>query len=101
MYSYVGDTILDPFVGSGQTTKVAVALGRNAVGYDTEQKYTDYAKARIDEPLRLRPEQLAASFAEKIPLGRSTDNTAKYRRNGNAKKTGEDAADRKLLERPT
>ena len=99
----MGDTILDPFVGSGQTTKVAVALERNAEsGYDTEQKYIDYAKSRIDEPLRLRPEQLAASFAEKIPLGRSTGNTAKYRRNGgNAKKTGEDAAERKLLERPT
>ena len=67
MYSYRGDAVLDPFVGSGQTTKVAVALGRNAVGYDTESTYIEYAKERINEPLRLRQEQLIAKF-EKTAL---------------------------------
>ncbi len=69
MYSYQGDTVLDPFVGSGQTTKIAAALGRIAVGYDTEEKYVEYAKKRIAEPLRLRNQQLIARF-EKIPLQR-------------------------------
>ena len=67
MYSYQGDTVLDPFVGSGQTTKIAAALGRIAVGYDTEEKYVEYSKKRIAEPLRLRNQQLIARF-EKIPL---------------------------------
>ena len=62
LYSYRGDTVLDPFLGSGQTTKVAVALERNAVGYDTEMKYIEYAEERINEPLRLRPKQLVAKF---------------------------------------
>lgn len=94
MYSYVGDTVLDPFVGSGQTTKVAAALGRNAVGYDTRREYVDYAQARVTEPLRLREGQLTASF-NKIPLGSATGNVTKYRRNGNA---GENANERRLLE---
>ncbi len=67
MYSYKGDTVLDPFVGSGQTTKVAVALERCAVGYDTKQEYVDYAEARSGDELRLRPKQLVARF-EKKPL---------------------------------
>lgn len=98
MYSYQGDTVLDPFVGSGQTTKVAVALGRNTVGYDTKPEYIDYAKSRVAEPLRLRDGQLTASF-QKIPLGQVTGKAIKYRRNGNAATTGENAGERRLLER--
>ena len=97
MYSYQGDIVLDPFVGSGQTTKVAVALGRNAAGYDTRREYVDYAESRIEEPLRLREGQLSASF-DKIPLGRVT---VKYRRNGNPTETGDNVPGRRLLERPT
>lgn len=65
MYSYPGDLVLDPFVGSGQTTKVAYHLGRSFVGYDVISKYVDLATSRLDEPLALRPEQLIAVF-EKI-----------------------------------
>ena len=69
MYSYAEDTVLDPFVGSGQTTKVAIALGRHTVGYDTESEYIGYAAKRAVEPLRLRERQLVARF-DKIPLTR-------------------------------
>ena len=34
LFSYVGETVLDPFLGSGTTSKVAAALGRNSVGYE-------------------------------------------------------------------
>ena len=34
LFSYVGETVLDPFVGSGTTMKVARGLGRNSVGYE-------------------------------------------------------------------
>ncbi|MCR4425017.1 MAG: site-specific DNA-methyltransferase [Firmicutes bacterium] len=67
LYSYPGDTVLDPFLGSGQTTKVAFALGRNAVGYDVVEKYVECAFRRLDEPLAVRPEQLVAEF-KKVPL---------------------------------
>jgi len=44
----VGDTILDPFCGSGSTPVAANMLGRNAVGIDLEQKYIDAANGRLD-----------------------------------------------------
>ena len=94
MYSYRGDVILDPFVGSGQTTKVATALDRNTVGYDTMQEYVDYAKSRSKESLRLREGQLTASFT-KIPLGPVA---VKYRRNGHTRGTGEVADEPKMLD---
>ncbi len=48
-----GDTILDPFFGSGTTGAVAKRLGRNFVGIEREQDYIDAASARIEavEPL--------------------------------------------------
>lgn len=65
LYSYPGDLILDPFLGSGQTTKVAYHLGRRAVGYEIIPKYAQLAKARLKEPLSIRSQQLVAVF-EKI-----------------------------------
>lgn len=39
MYSFVGETVLDPFLGSGTTVKIARELGREGVGYEREAKY--------------------------------------------------------------
>jgi DNA modification methylase len=64
LYSYPGDVVLDPFVGSGQTSKVAVALGRCAIGYDIEPQYVQYAHLRLSEPLRVRSQQLVAQFTK-------------------------------------
>jgi len=38
LFSYVGETILDPFLGSGTTTKVAKVLHRNSVGYEIDKR---------------------------------------------------------------
>jgi len=67
LYSYPGDLILDPFVGSGQTLKVARHLGRRYVGYEIIEKYVALAEQRIQEPLALRPQQLVAVF-DKVEL---------------------------------
>lgn len=67
LYSYPGDVVLDPFLGSGQTTKVAFALGRNAVGYDTVERYIRYAFQRLEEPLAVRPHQLVAEYRH-VPM---------------------------------
>jgi DNA modification methylase len=67
LYSYPGDLILDPFLGSGQTTKVAKYLGRNAIGYEIIPQYVQLARRRLQEPLALRKQQLVAIF-DKIDL---------------------------------
>ena len=44
-----GDTILDPFMGSGTTGVACVKLGRKFIGIEIEPKYFDIACRRIDE----------------------------------------------------
>jgi site-specific DNA-methyltransferase (adenine-specific) len=67
LYSYKGDTVLDPFNGSGQTTKVAFHFERHYIGIDIVKEYVNLAKSRIiDEPLHIRSEALIANW-KKIP----------------------------------
>jgi site-specific DNA-methyltransferase (adenine-specific) len=47
MYSFVGDTVVDPFGGSGTTTVGAVRAGRNSILGEIEQTYLDMATRRI------------------------------------------------------
>lgn len=48
LFSYEGDTVLDPFNGIGTTTKVAYELGRNFIGIDISPKYCELATQRIN-----------------------------------------------------
>ena len=45
-----GDTVLDPFAGSGTTGKVAVELGREFIGVELNPEYADLAAKRITNP---------------------------------------------------
>lgn len=47
MFSFVGDTILDPFLGSGTTIKVALEQKRNGVGYEVNKKFLSLIKKKI------------------------------------------------------
>jgi DNA modification methylase len=51
LFSFVGDTVLDPFNGVGTTTAVAQKLGRKFVGIDISQEYCDVAQKRIKSTL--------------------------------------------------
>ena len=42
-----GDTVLDPFVGSGTTTRVARVLGRQGIGIDINPDYIAMAETRL------------------------------------------------------
>lgn len=67
LYSYENDIVLDPFNGSGQTTKVAHHFGRKYIGIDLVKYYVDLARSRIEkEPLHIRDEVLIANW-KKIP----------------------------------
>lgn len=48
MYSFVGDTVLDPFMGTGTTNLAASKWGRSSVGIDIEPAYFDMAKRRME-----------------------------------------------------
>ena len=47
MFSFVGDTILDPFLGSGTTTLAAKNLDRNSVGFEINEKFLSTIKEKI------------------------------------------------------
>ena len=47
LYTFEGDLVLDPFMGSGSTGVAAVQLGRRWVGFDTDAAYAQAARDRI------------------------------------------------------
>lgn len=47
MFSFVGDTILDPFAGSGTTNLAAKNLGRNSVGYEINEEFIPVIKQKL------------------------------------------------------
>ncbi|TSC95472.1 MAG: modification methylase MjaI [Parcubacteria group bacterium Athens1014_10] len=48
MFSFVGDTIIDPFMGSGTTSLAAKNLNRNSVGYEINPKFIDTIKQKLE-----------------------------------------------------
>jgi DNA modification methylase len=49
MFSFVGDTVLDPFMGTGTTTVAAAKWGRNSIGFEIDRHYYKLAQKRISE----------------------------------------------------
>ncbi|HSO12928.1 MAG TPA: site-specific DNA-methyltransferase [Anaerolineales bacterium] len=58
MFSYIGDTVLDPFMGSGTTLIAAGMLGRKAVGVDVDKGYCKLAQKRIENAPELLQQSL-------------------------------------------
>lgn len=49
MFSFVGDTVLDPFLGTGTTMIAAMKCGRNSIGVEIEPKYARMAARRLEQ----------------------------------------------------
>jgi DNA modification methylase len=47
LFSYKGETVLDPFMGSGTTLKVALELGRRCIGYEIDIELLDVVKEKL------------------------------------------------------
>ena len=47
LFSYMGETVLDPFMGSGTTNRVSAKLGRNSVGYEIDLELLEVVKAKM------------------------------------------------------
>jgi DNA modification methylase len=49
LYSFYGDTVLDPFAGTGTTAKVALELGRNAIAFELNSEYLPLIKKKLEK----------------------------------------------------
>ena len=47
MFSFVGDTVLDPFMGTGTTSLACAEWGRNSIGIEVDPQYFEIAKNRL------------------------------------------------------
>jgi len=56
MFSFVGDTVLDPFLGSGTTSLVAKKLNRNSVGYEINETFLPVIKEKLEIKQRPTPQ---------------------------------------------
>jgi len=64
LFSFVGETVLDPFTGSGTTLRVAKRLGRNYVGYEIMDSYEEIINKKVANNTcvkvnRLEPKKIA------------------------------------------
>lgn len=66
MFSFVGDTVLDPFMGSGTTAIAAIRAARNSVGVEIDSSYLRLAEARI------RAEVAQGEFSFEATRGRKS-----------------------------
>lgn len=48
MFSFFGETIFDPFLGSGTTTLAAKNLGRNSIGYEINKEFESIIKEKLN-----------------------------------------------------
>ena len=48
MFAFVGDTVLDPFLGSGTTSLAAMKLERNSIGYEINEKFLPFIKQKLN-----------------------------------------------------
>jgi len=58
MFSVIGDTVLDPFLGTGTTTKVAIELQRNSIGYEIDKSL----RPLIEEKIGISQKRLIDNF---------------------------------------
>jgi site-specific DNA-methyltransferase (adenine-specific) len=62
LYTYDGEVILDPFMGSGQSAIAAIKSNRHYVGYDIEEEYVKLAEKRIQRFIMEFKSQKALDF---------------------------------------
>lgn len=65
MFSFVGETVLDPFAGSGTTSLAAKHLGRNSIGYEINKEFEPFIREKIiDAQSNLFQSESAVTFIE-------------------------------------
>ncbi len=72
LYTYYGDLVLDPYMGSGTTAVAAVRTQRNFIGCETDPDYVDAAQSRV-EAERGRLETAAPRIRVVVPAVKGSD----------------------------
>lgn len=80
LYTYEGDVVLDPFMGSGSTAVAAVRTGRHYIGFETDESY------------RVRSEERVAEEVERLQRHEVLENTP-FRVHLPAVSSGDDSGD--------
>jgi DNA modification methylase len=70
LYTYRGDLVLDPFMGSGSTALAAIRTERHYAGFDTDETYVALAERRIAEE-RIAPGRPGTEHRVTVAPGRS------------------------------
>lgn len=65
LYSYVGETVLDPFLGSATTCVVASTLNRNCVGYEIDAELKEVIKKRLKADVQRLIQSETTTFIER------------------------------------
>jgi site-specific DNA-methyltransferase (adenine-specific) len=66
LFSFAGDTVLDPFAGTGSTSQAAIIAGRNSIGNEIEPAYVELARRRIMGAVR--EPRLAGAIEAKLTI---------------------------------
>lgn len=71
MFSFAGDTVLDPFGGTGTTALAAMEAKRSSVTYEVERSYIDLIRSRLSQVDLLEPSDVL--FVERAEEGRPAE----------------------------
>lgn len=65
MFSFAGETVFDPFVGSGTTSLAAKHLGRNSIGYEINRSFAPIIRSKLcEEQISFNEEESSVFFSE-------------------------------------
>ncbi|MEM2295587.1 MAG: site-specific DNA-methyltransferase [Candidatus Korarchaeota archaeon] len=90
LFTFKGETVLDPFLGSGTTTKVAKELGRNSYGYEIDLELKDVILKKvgygqttltgdvIEYKIREDAKKLRTFLQERVKMQKSVATTRRY-----------------------
>lgn len=73
MFSFVEDTVLDPFLGSGTTMISAMNSGRNSIGYEIDEKYAEQSLQRLERNVNIfKKDRIQITYEEIVEQKNTT-----------------------------